>query len=262
MSNFLSLWQKRRKHIDPYSKTEIPVLIAPAYNRHDLLLRMLRSIDVPVTKGLVLDNGMNINPATDGVLLAEMMRLNLSLFTPPFSSIGYGGGINFSILQTSDAPWWMWVSNDVEFEPGHLATVIERMNQTEGPRIVTGGFTWAAVNRALIEVVGLVDEHSFFPIYYDDNDYHHRCKLAEVEWVEDWANGSKHGDGGSPASLTIASDQKAKDANNRSFMLNQAEYRQKWGGDPGSEVHESPWNTGFPVWVTRPSVNGRRDRQW
>ncbi len=35
----------------------IPVVIAPAYNRHDLLERMLRSITHPVERGLIIDNG-------------------------------------------------------------------------------------------------------------------------------------------------------------------------------------------------------------
>lgn len=234
----------------------------PAYNRHDLLLRALRSIDVPVERGLILDNGRNIRDADEwGEIVGECGRLNLEVFTPPFASIGYGGAINFTILQTADAPWWMWVSNDVQFLPGHLQTVIDRMAVLD-PRIVTGGFTWAAINRALVDKVGLIDEHGFFPIYYDDNDYHQRCKIAGVEWVEDWATGTVHGDGEHGASLTIHSDGKSRAGNSRSFLHNTREYLAKWGGRPGEEQYTSPWNSGMPVWVTRPSIDGRRDRQW
>ena len=241
----------------------IPVLIAPAYNRHDMLVRMLRSVDVPVGCGLVIDNRNDLAAAPEWDAVREQMdRLNLRLFTPPFTSIGYGGAINFGITQTPDAPWWLWASNDVEFHPGHLATVVERMNATYAPRIVTGGFTWGAVNRALIGTVGLVDDWSFFPIYYDDNDYQHRCKVAGIEWIEDWSTGTTHGDGRHGASLTIASDADVRRANDRSFQANDARYRSKWGGSPREERFDSPWNSGWPVWVTRPDIDGRRDRRW
>lgn len=239
----------------------IPVLIMPAYNRHDLLLRALRSIDVPVGRGIILDNGRNITNSPEwGEIVQETGRLSLQVFTPPFTSIGYGGAINFSILQTADAPWWLWASNDIEFLPGHLATVIDRMENYAPPRIITGGFTWAAVNRELIETIGLIDEHSFFPIYFDDNDYYRRCMVAGVEWIED--SGSIHGADGHGASLTILSDQAARSGNSRSFTQNSYEYQLKWGGKPGDEQHSSPWNSGMPVWATRPSVNNRRNRQW
>lgn len=239
----------------------IPVLIAPAYNRHDLLLRMLRSIDVPVERGLVIDSGMNIEESKEWPeLLDEMERLNLFPFSPPFSSMGYGGAINFTILQTANAPWWVWASNDVEFRPGHLETVAQRMEGVRTPKVITGAFTWAAINRATIDTVGLVDEHSFFPIYFDDNDYARRCALAGVEWVEDGA--ARHGDDRHEASLTILSDNNAREANNRTFGLNQDAYVAKWGGRPGDERFDTPWNEGHPMWVTRPSSDGRRDRQW
>lgn len=240
----------------------IPVLIAPAYNRHDLLLRMLKSIDVRVERGIIIDSARNIwQSDLWPQIQSECERLNLISFTPPFSSMGYGGGINFSIMQTFDAPWWMWSSNDVQFLPGHLQTVIDRMGTSE-PRVVTGGFTWGALNRGVIESVGLIDEHSFFPIYYDDNDYQYRCKVAGVDWVEDWNDGTIHGDAKVGASLTILSDPKIMEKNHRTFTANTRAYLEKWGGMPREETFSSPWNSSLPVWATKPSVNGRRDRQW
>jgi hypothetical protein len=231
----------------------IPVLIAPAYNRHDLLHRMLRSVDVEVGHTLIFDNGRNYEGIPDD--------LRGTVVTPPLTSMGYGGSINFGIAQSPHAPWWMWASNDVEFLPGHLATVVERM-QVTSPRIVTGGFTWGAVNRALIDEVGLVDDWSFFPIYFDDNDFEYRCKLAGVEWIEDWATGSRHGDERHGASLTIQSDPKAMSDNGISFTENRLAYIAKWGGLPREERFTTPWDSGLPLWATRPNMAGRKSRTW
>lgn len=240
----------------------IPFLIAPAYNRHDLLARMLRSVDVPVERGLIIDNGRTLRDSPDcDAVLKQAGRLNLSILTPPFTSIGYGGSINFSILQAPDVPWWCWASNDVEFFPGTLATMASRMSDPE-PRLYSGTFAWGAMNRALIETVGLIDEHSFFPIYFDDNDYVYRCRLAGVDVIEVWGEGVSQGDGEHAASLTIRSDAETEKANNDSFPRNERAYHEKWGGEPLAEQYQSPWNSGMPVWVTRPSVDGRRVRMW
>jgi hypothetical protein len=126
---------------------------------------------------------------------------------------------------------------------------------------MTGGFTWAAINQAAVAKVGLVDDWSFFPIYFDDNDYHYRAHLARVEWSE-IVGGWSHGDAQHTGSMTINSDPKAQKANHSSFEENKRRYIEKWGGMPGFEEYLSPWNTGWPVWVTQPDIAGRRDRTW
>ena len=234
--------------------------MTPVLNRVDLMHRMLKSVDEEVERLLVVDNGMGMIGLHPFVRHpnAEQTRV----WSPPYTGIGYGGAINMMITQNPDAPWWMWVSNDVEFHPGHLASVVQRMEEANGPRIVTGAFTWGAVNAELVDRVGLIDDWSFFPIYFDDNDYARRCDLAGVEWIEDWGKGTTHGDEQHGASLTIRSDPSSAMANNRSFVLNSRAYLDKWGGPPGHEVFTSPWDSGMPVWVTRPDIYGRRARQW
>lgn len=242
----------------------IPALVCPVYNRWDLAFRMLDSIDVDVERLLIVDNSTDAPDTMTGLrpFLGHRNGGRTKVWRPPYTGIGYGGAINLMVSQNPDAPWWMWVSNDVEFHPGHLATVVARMNEATGPRIVTGGFTWGAVNAELVDVVGLVDDWSFFPVYYDDNDYHYRCKLAGVEWIEDWATGSTHGDGVHGASVTIRSDPAARLANDRSFQHNARAYVAKWGGGPGHERFTTPWDSGMPVWVTRPDISGRSSRRW
>src|SRR5207244_4166695 len=94
------------------------------------------------------------------------------------------GSINFLIAQTPDAPWWFWASNDIVFGPGDLAEIVALMDGAgRGPRIVTNDYSWGAINRAVVDTIGLFDDWSFYPIYFDDNCLAYRCKLAGIEWV-------------------------------------------------------------------------------
>lgn len=234
----------------------IPVCIATAYNRMDLLERMLASIDEPIGRGLVIDN------ARTGYEGPSFLGPEWHVFSPPFLSLGYPGSINFGISQTPDAPWWFWVSNDVVFGEGDLAQIAGIMEDAgRGPRIVTHDYAWGAINRAAIDRVGLFDEWSFWPIYFDDNDMAMRCLLGEVEWVHYQGTISQGADG-FETSLTINSDEGLKVANARSWALNEAAYVDKWGGLPGHEWHQTPWNRDLPLWATKPDLRGRVSRSW
>lgn len=233
----------------------IPVFIAPHYNRPDLTDRMLASIDSPVGRGLVVDNSRSgYQPAVGS---------EWRTFAPPFTSLGYPGSINFGIMQTPDAPWWVWCSNDVVFGPGDLAAIATEMEMAgSAPYIVTAHFAMGALNRALVELVGLFDEHSFWPLYFDDNDYAYRCHLAGVDvHYNEW--NISEGTAGFATSLTVQSDPVVALANSRSFAINRAAYVEKWGGVPGEERFRFPWNRrATPLWATRPSPAGRTARSW
>jgi GT2 family glycosyltransferase len=234
----------------------IPAFVATAYNRHDLLLRMLKSIDEPVGRGLIIDNGL-----TD-LELPEFLGPEWKVLQPPFSSLGYPGSINFIIGQTPDAPWWFWASNDIVFGPGDLAQIAAFMDEAGGtPRVVTSDYSWGAINRATIDRIGLFDEWSFYPIYYDDTDFGRRVFLGGVEWIR-YEGGITQGADGFANSLTINSDPAMKSKNGRSWPVNEAAFVAKWGGLPGHEVYETPWNSGLPLWVTRPDPRGRQIRSW
>src|SRR5574338_1221643 len=195
----------------------IPVLIVPVLNRWDLARRMLASVDEPVGRTVIVDNGQ-IGMRHPG---AEHVR--------PITNLGFGGGINAAIAQTPDAPWWMWAGIDVEFAPGDLREIANRMD-TRSPRVVTGDrrderllrFAYAALNREAIEAVGLLDGWTFYPAYFDDDDYEYRCRLGGVEWIE--FNGQmRH-----QRSATINSDAALAAANARTFPENAQRYIAKW----------------------------------
>ena len=226
----------------------IPVLVTSIVNRPDLLDRMLDSIDVSVGRSLIVDNGR-----------VGYQREGWTVWQPPYESLGWPGTLNFGIEQTPDAPWWLFVNNDAWFEPGKLALLCERMADPE-PKILHHVWTSVAMNRAVVEKIGLFDTWSFYPLYFDDTDYARRCFLAGVPVEEgDWC---LEGDDDWPVSLTIRSDPALSMANNRTWQLNQDAYVAKWGGLPGRETFDTPWGQGLPLWATRPSPNARQARRW
>jgi len=229
----------------------IPVLICPIIGDFDLVERMLDSIDVPVGRLVIVDNSLT-GWKSQGARSIEYIR--------PITGLGYPGGINAGISQTPEAPWWVWCNADLSFGPGDLAHIAAVMEEATGPRHVTGSHrglrnAYGAMNAACIEAAGLFDDWSFYPIYYDDDDYQYRCGLAGVEWVA-YDGGIRH-----LGSRTL-DDPAYREANGRTYPRNAAAYVAKWGGLPGDERYDSPWDSDLPVWVTRPDPAGRGGRLW
>lgn len=231
----------------------IPVLICPIVNGEDLLRRMLASVDEPVGQLVIVD-------MTPG----QRVDIPGARYIRPLESLGLAGAINAGIMQTPGAPWWMFASHDLVFGPGDLREITELMEAGPGPCFITGDRAderllrnaYGAVNLAAIEAVGLLDEHTFFPLYFDDDDWQWRCQLGGVEWVE--YNG------------TIAHDRSstirhagAAEGNARTYPENRRRYVEKWGGPPGREAFVTPWGLpGVPLSFTRPDPRGRAARRW
>lgn len=225
------------------------ILIVPVLNRWDLARRMLDSVDVPA-RVVVVDNGQ-IGMRGD----FEVIR--------PITNLGFSGGINTAIKQTPEAEWWMWASADITFGPGDLTNIAALMD-TRGPRVVTGDraderllrFAYGAINRECIEGVGLLDEETFHPAYFDDDDYEYRCRQGGVSWIT-YNGGISH-----ERSATINSDAAAASANARTFPENAQRYAAKWGGPPGSETFARPWNKPVPLSYAPVDIAGRARRSW
>lgn len=227
----------------------IPVFLCSVISRFDLLDRLLDSVDVPVGRSLIIDNARS-----------GYQRPGWCVWSPPYGSMGLPGSLNFGITQTPDAPWWFWSSNDVWFEPGTLAVIADLM-QTDQPRLVTYRFAYAAVNRAVLDLVGLFDEWSFWPLYYDDDDFLHRCLMAGVEVIS-FDGGFHEGADGFETSMTTNSDPILMQRSLESALINRNAYIDKWGGHPGNERYRTPWGKRIPLWTVKPDLQGRVDRTW
>ncbi len=220
--------------------------------------KMLLSVGHPIDQVLIVDNSCS------GYVLPKDVEAQLSTNKPigyirPFTALGYGGAINQGIMQTAYAPWWFWSSNDIVYEGGTGDYIAETMDNASGPTFISYGFVNGAINPDAIDAVGLVDEWNFFPIYEDDIDYYRRLRLGGVNVID--YKGLEHGQGGK-ASTTIMSDPAALTANAKSHQINQKRYIAKWGGYRNEEKFDTPFNTGLPLWYTRPDIRARAQRMW
>lgn len=203
----------------------IPVLGVPILNRPDLLERMLASVDLPVDRRVIVDNG--------GVWQGEAIR--------PGWNLGVAASWNLIVQTTPDALWWLIVNADIEFAPGDLARLVQVMDTPE-PRVAAlVEFAAFGINAACIDAVGWFDE-CFHPIYGEDCDYEYRCKLANVPIVR--VPGSTRHD----SSATYRSDPTFGRRNSETHPENIRYYQDKWGGPPrGSERFTTPFNLGGDI---------------
>jgi GT2 family glycosyltransferase len=106
------------------------------------------------------------------------------------------------------------------------------------------------LNPIALERLGCFDEN-FYPAYCEDQDYARRAALAGLE--EGNCGDTEVFHAGSTAILT---DYALRKQNEVSQSLNQAYYRRKWGGDPGTERYSSPF--GRPEFDCRIAPETRR----
>lgn len=229
----------------------IPVLGVPILSEPKLLLRMLASIDVPVGRVVVVDNG----DVVDGVIpaLPEYDDLNISVIKPGHN-LGVAASWNAIIKAVPDAPWWAIVNFDLVFAPGDLARLDEHMDK-EGGVALLGTFSAFGVDRGAIKRAGMFDEN-FHPAYYEDNDFDYRCRLAGVPMA------------GLPAGLThdisstLQSSPSFRAGNMRSFPQNGDYFVRKWGGTPYHEVYTTPFNAGGDIRSWQLDVDRLAAQRW
>lgn len=97
-------------------------------------------------------------------------------------------------------------------------------------------------------------DEGFVPAYHEDNDYHRRLQLAGFgDRIFSLPIPYLHF-----GSATINRTPEIAQAFHAKFAACQAYYRQKWGGLPGQETYEIPFNNpvaaGGTVWSERPAL--------
>lgn len=230
----------------------IPAMIVPILNRPDLLDRMLASIDHPVDRVVVIDNGDVVDPLTGGRHQYPFVVRVIQ----PGHNLGVGASWNLGIKATAYAPWWFVANFDLEWGPGDLA----RLEAMVDPRaaIVYRMFGYAAfaLTPHALREIGWFDEN-LHPAYNDDLDYDRRRELAGIGAVETGFTGTHVG------SATIHSDTALRRANGFTHGQNDAYYAAKWGGPKqGGETFTTPFNRGGHVGDWRLDIHRLRDQAW
>jgi len=222
----------------------VPALIVPILNRPELLYKMLASIDYPIDRVVIIDNGAlfarSILPG-DGE--AEIMRQrNANLGQVEIVSLPHNLGVatswNLGMRATPFAPWWLIVNHDLTFGAGDLESMDESVNPGAAAIYFMFGMSSFAITRHTVNVVGTFDEN-FINGYDEDVDFARRIDLAGLPRVETGFTGTHEG------SATIMADPAMRAWNGNSHGANDLYYAQKWGGQKqGGETFDTPFKRG------------------
>jgi GT2 family glycosyltransferase len=207
----------------------IPVLIIPILNRPELLDALLASIDYPIGRIVVIDNG-NVVGDLPGVHVIHLPH-----------NLGVAAGWNLGMKATPDALWWLISNNDIEFGPGDLARLAEVIDSNASDINYMLDMAVFAITQETLAEVGYFDEN-FHPAYDEDLDYARRARLVGVKEVQVGFTGKHVG------SATIYGDWEYRIQNFRTHSENDRYYAAKWGGPKqGGETFTTPFNTGANI---------------
>lgn len=154
----------------------IPVMGVPVLTRYELLADMINTVDVPVDRFVVVDNGGRREP------VAQLAGADNYWLRMP-SNLGVAASWNLIIKSSPYAPWWLIVNFDVRWPESSLAELARRAGPDQ--LVLSGGAPpWCAfaVGATVVERVGLFDE-MFHPAYFEDNDYERRVRSAGLPVV-------------------------------------------------------------------------------
>jgi glycosyltransferase involved in cell wall biosynthesis len=227
----------------------IPALIVPILNQPELLDAMLASIDHPIDKIIIIDNG-------DVVIPSEINRANPSRIIKTGHNLGVAASWNLGMKVTPQAPWWLIVNHDLTFGAGDLARLEEAVNPGAAALYFMFGMSSFAITRHTLSAVGYFDEN-IHPAYDEDLDFARRSDLLELPRVETGFTGTHVG------SATIHSDPSLRAQNGTTHMANDAYYTRKWGGQKqGGETFTTPFNKGGHIGDWRLDPERLRAQTW
>ena len=210
----------------------IPVLIIPVLNRYDLLESMLESITYPIDNILIIDNGGQFKTKKENVKVLNMP-----------ANLGLSASWNLGIKCYPHLHYWLFASADTVWSDLALQQ-IENLSGSDKLILTNDSYGCFSVGENVIEQVGVFDEY-FYPIYFEDNDFHERVARLCPENTIVSTNIKTSPEKGSQ---TINSDKKLKDINDQTFIKNQEYYKYKQ--ESNFEISK-PW-----------SLSRRRDHEW
>jgi GT2 family glycosyltransferase len=150
------------------------MLVVPTYTRHDLLVRMLDTVDTNVGHLIVIDN------SGSGVELPDGPWEKMTVLPMP-ANLGVAASWNLAVKMAHRLPWVMLCSDDVMWP----ADVPQRFGELSGEDRLVVSETWPhwcafTIGMGVVAKVGLFDE-GYYPAYFEDTDYERRMERAGVE---------------------------------------------------------------------------------
>jgi GT2 family glycosyltransferase len=145
----------------------IPMLVVPTLTRHDLLGRMLGTVDCPVGHLVVIDNSGQGFELPDG-------PWDRATVLPMPCNFGVAASWNLAVRMGHRNDWVMVASDDVTFPAGALAGFAEA--SAEDRLVVSATWpNWCAftIGMRVVQKIGLFDE-GYYPAYFEDTEYQRR----------------------------------------------------------------------------------------
>lgn len=239
-------------------------IICPVYNCLDYTKQFLGTIKTNRDYRLIIINNGSIDRTREYLAsIAENNRVDIiNLFKNEGVAYAWNFGIKLAI-QKYNSKYLFIPNNDVLLNENTIDKLIEIIrdgkimlvsatNRNDGKlrpenlkyQLVPSekelkeepDFSCFMIKKETVEKIGLFDEN-FKPAYFEDNDYHYRIRLAGYKAVKDNQNIYYHF-----GSMTIRENDEAKMFSNTRYLLNKEYYRGKWGGYPGQEIYDKPWN--------------------
>lgn len=189
----------------------LPNLTIPVLNRYDLLQRCLDSINYPIGHLLIIDNGASQNPEDFELTIPELVEETTYLPMP--ANLGVAESWNLGVKSFPFAENWFFASNDVVFHGDALDKLSEAHTANLTLSNVFPFWQVFSLGYEAATRVGLWDG-SFFPAYFEDNDYLRRCDHYGVEVVKLDLNLSHDN------SSTLKSSAHFQDRNGKTFASN------------------------------------------
>lgn len=215
------------------------ILGIPFVNRPDLLRLAVNSVQCMWPHAFILDNSEDgeikrhesewpvaVRRATAGLTLSFSESMNVIQVA----------------AQSAGCNAYFFMHNDAEAHPETAEKLLRFVEETlvsgrKWGMVFTHYDTLAALNVEAVAQVGPWDVT--LPQYFADNDYYRRLRLAGYESIDTGLPVTHH----NGASATLKSDPKRALLNHVTFPLYGAYYRAKWGGGPGHESFQRPFDS-------------------
>ena len=236
----------------------IPTLICPVLNGADLLFEMLNSIDHPIDRVVIVDNGdVVVDGSEDHMIELIGLRSKFDLrIIAPGHNLGVAASWNLGMKAAPVSPYFLITNHDITFGEGDLARLEAIVDPGAAAVYHLLGFAAFAITRHALNAIGTFDEN-FINGYDEDVDFSRRCELANLPRIDVGWSGTHVG------SATIMANPALRAWNGQSHMANDAYYARKWGGPKqGGETFDTPFNRGGHLGDWRFDFERYRNQTW
>ena len=208
----------------------------PVVNHPELLDLAVRSVEPLWAEVFILDNSEAGWIGASRNWPVRVVRPSVPL------SVAQSMNFLHRLAREAGADVFFFQHNDAEAEPGSACRFLQVVATLwHGDRrwaaALTRYDTLAAFRVAAVDDVGPWDTSFPQPNYHIDDDWFRRARLMGYEIVPTGIPVVHH-----QASSTLKGSADRRRVNRLTFPMNKEYYRQKWGGPPGHETYEHPWN--------------------